>query len=99
MIKRFLHAAGAVALLLAGGASGATPASGTIGPTAPVTTWQGQSYVAAANVGGTEGLVVPCTSPLLDPANVLCDHFSVTVDVAASYWNTNSGGLSVSISW
>jgi hypothetical protein len=42
---------------------------------------------------------VPCTSAALDPANTVCDHFTVTVDAASSYWNTANGGLSVTITW
>lgn len=70
----------------------ATPSLGTIGPATPSFTWQGMFYAA-------QSTPVPeaCADP--DPLNATCDHFSLTVDVAPSYWTMNTGGADISISW
>lgn len=69
----------------------ATPPSGTIGPAVTAASWTGNFFAAAATAD-------PAACPPPDPAG-LCDHFMLTVDVAASYWTTNTGGAEVSISW
>lgn len=70
----------------------ATPALGTIGPASPSFTWQGQLYAFQATP-------VPEACAPVDPLNTTCDHFSLTVDVPASYWDTNTGGADIAISW
>ncbi|MGH3736916.1 MAG: hypothetical protein ACRDT6_15095 [Micromonosporaceae bacterium] len=73
---------------LGGAAIAATPAGGTISPTAPEATWQGATYAASA---------------IVDPAacvgGVTCDEYALTVDVPASYWDDKVGGAEVSIAW
>lgn len=72
----------------------ATPAAGLIGPTPDPQslTWQGMLYAFQATP-------VPEACLPVDPLNSTCDHFSLTVNVPASYWNTNTGGADISISW
>jgi hypothetical protein len=74
-----------------GSATAAAPPAGTIGP-APGTTasWQGQFYPT--------GTVQPVPETCPPPAPT-CDHFSLTVNVPASHWNTNTGGADISITW
>ena len=96
-MKKILAALAVVAVgafVLAGAGAGATPSSGTLGPTAGTANWTGQHYAAAAVADPTA-----CPPASLDPQNLVCDHFSLTVNVDPSYWNTNSGGASVTISW
>jgi uncharacterized repeat protein (TIGR01451 family) len=85
-------------LIAAPGRSGAAdPSSGTIGPDAPQVSWTGQTYeVGAIADPATGGAGCP---PEADPANAVCDHFFLTVDVAPSYWNTHTGGARVTIDW
>ncbi len=72
---------------------GAEPASATVGPSSLSASWTGQSYVAAA-------IADPAACPPeADPLNLLCDHFRLTVDVDASFWNSNTGGVEITISW
>lgn len=102
MMNRILAAligAAVLAAVGAGSVGGATPTTGSVGPTSTTTTWAGKFYSAAGNVGGATGDVVPCTSAALDPSDAVCDHFTVTANTPAGYWNTSSGGLSVTIAW
>lgn len=72
----------------------ATPPTGSIGPTpGDSDSWAGQQYP----IGHSTPVPQACPPP--DPANVLCDHFFVTVNVPASHWDTNTGGMDVSIEW
>jgi hypothetical protein len=84
----------AVLLLVASfgtAAVAANPSSGTVGPPSGTSiSWTGQTYAAAFNAG-------VCPAASVDPANVICDHFTLTVDVPATYWNTNTGGAEISI--
>src|SRR5437867_659109 len=57
----------------------ATPSSGTISTTAPTATWTGQTYVLASTTVPEE------CPPATDPANVLCDHFFLTLDIASNF--------------
>jgi len=41
----------------------------------------------------------PCPPASLDPGNTLCDHYTVTVDVPSSFWSSNIGDATVTISW
>jgi hypothetical protein len=83
------------ALLLIGPTSttAATPPAGSIGPTPGTSaTWSGGPYLVPTPVPD----VCP---PASDPTNVRCDHFQLTVDVPASYWQTHTGGADVQITW
>src|SRR5437867_2021341 len=84
----------AIALLLALIVPAATPSGGTIGPRAKNASWQGQFYAAAAVADPTA-----CPPAGLDPANTVCDHFTLTVNVDPSFWNTYVGGAEVTITW
>lgn len=75
-------------------ATAATPGSGTVGPTSPTVKWAGQTYVAGATVDPAA-----CPDKSVDSANLICDHFTFTVDVAPSYWDSNIGGVEVAITW
>jgi hypothetical protein len=83
-----------VGLLLIGPTSSpaATPPGGTIGPTSASVSWTGGPYVIPTPVPD----VCP---PATDPLNVRCDHFYLTVDVPASYWETHTGGADIQITW
>jgi len=82
-----------VVFLGAASAPAATPSSGTIGPADTSVAWQGQFYAVAATV------VPEACPPAIDPANVLCDHFFLTVDVPPEYWDDNTGGADIEIHW
>jgi hypothetical protein len=88
-IGALLAGAGAVgaALVLAsvqGGAGAATPPSGSVSAAQPDTSWIGMQYALATTP-------VPESCPPVDPLNLVCDHFSLTV--------VDAGGVDVSISW
>jgi hypothetical protein len=72
----------------------ASPAAGTIGPVSPSVSWQGQHYSLAATAEEAA-----CPPQALDPMNLVCDHFSLTVAVDPSYWQTNTGSAVVDIAW
>jgi hypothetical protein len=69
-----------------GSARAANPAGGTISAGSPTVTWQGEFYTATA---------VPdpllCPPAAIDPINLICDHFLLTVAAA--------GTVGVSINW
>src|SRR5881397_1109698 len=71
----------------------ATPSSGTISTTAPTATWTGQTYVLASTTVPEE------CPPATDPANVLCDHFFLTLDIASNFWDQNTGQVTIRITW
>jgi hypothetical protein len=93
-MKVFTRVAGLVvlgAVLLIGPTSSpaATPASGTIGPTpGSSVSWSGGPFVVPQPV--------PDGCP---PPSPLCDHFSLTVNVPATYWETHTGGADIEITW
>ncbi|MBW3665198.1 MAG: glycoside hydrolase [Actinobacteria bacterium] len=72
----------------------ADPGAGTIGPDNPEVTWDGQHFAAMRTFFGPD-----LCSPERDPDNVLCDHFTLTVDVEPSYWEAHEGGARVSVEW
>jgi hypothetical protein len=75
------------------GAQAATPAEGHLGPTQLTLT-----YATAMQVGSPTGVFsrnVACPPGSIDPLNVVCDHYTLTVDVARSYWESHHGGVSV----
>ena len=88
-----------VIILLFGGISpvarAASPSSGTIGPSPDPqsVSWTGQLYPAQATP------VPEVCPPDTDPANLRCDHFFLTVNASPSYWNSNTGGAEITISW
>src|SRR4051794_31173385 len=69
-----------------GSARAATPAGGTVSAGSPTVTWQGEFYTLTA-------LPDPllCPPAAVDPVNLICDHFALTV--------TNAGSVGVSINW
>ncbi len=85
---------GLTALQALPGAQAANPDSGTVKPTAPTVNWAGQRYVAAATADPAA-----CPPKAEDPQDALCDHFTLNVPVAQSYWNTRDGGAEVTITW
>src|SRR5438094_5571115 len=88
-----LVTAAALVVGIATAGNAASPASGAVGPSSASASWSGQSFAAAATPS-------PGACPAsADPSNSLCDHVKLTVSVAPSYWNTHTGGVSVSISW
>ena len=101
--RRLLSSAAVLALVspllwTSWSAGATTPSSGTIGPPDGTTiSWTGQTYaVAAVPDPAAGGAGCP---PAADPANAVCDHFFLTVNVAPSYWNTHTGGARVAIDW
>jgi uncharacterized repeat protein (TIGR01451 family) len=74
------------------GASAADPATGTVSPSAPTADWTGPAVTAMTD-GPSDA---ECTAPA-DPLPGFCDDFFLTVDVAATYWNTHTGGVFVDV--
>src|SRR5947209_12706486 len=72
-------------------ASAASPSEGTISDTSPNTTWAGQFYP----VGGTT-LPEECPPPT---PNEVCDHFSLTIDLTPTFWDANTGQVTIRIEW
>lgn len=70
----------------------ASPGSGTISTGATSLSWTGKTFTAATPVPD----VCPAS---VDAANVLCDHFQLTVNVPASFYLGPQGGVEVSIAW
>jgi hypothetical protein len=86
---------GAILLIGPTASPAATPASGTIGPpNGSSVSWTGQQYP----IGHAVALPDQCP-PAIDPLNLLCDHFYVNVNVPASHWDSNTGGMDVLIEW
>ena len=80
------------ALVLATGGHAADPGAGTVGPAATAATWQGETYTLSTSGG-------PENCPADDPNDATCDHFTLTVDVDAAYWDTHNGGVRIRIEW
>src|SRR5207247_653218 len=72
-------------------ASAASPGEGTISDTSPNTTWAGQFYV----VGGTT-LPEECPPPT---PNEVCDHFSLPIHPTPTFWDANTGQVTIRIEW
>jgi len=83
-----------VSFLLLASAHATTPSGGAVSPTAKSVSWQGHSYTAAAVADPSQ-----CPPASLDPGDAVCDHFSLTVNVDPSYWDTHIGGAEVTITW
>jgi subtilisin family serine protease len=94
-MRRTRVIAPACALVLAATAAAAPgtaaePDNGTVTPRSDFA-WQGKTYDAAATTAA------PCPSAAEDPDDLVCDHVTVTADVAADHWDKRDGGLVVSI--
>lgn len=76
---------------LAPAVEAATPSAGTVSLQEPTLSWQGQHYV----VGSTAFSHTTCQVP----GDTICDHFTLTVDVDPSHWETHRGGAEIVISW
>src|SRR2546427_4907421 len=73
-------------------ARAASPSSGAVSQSSTSLTWNGPLYVMSTPV--------PEACPAAaDPANVRCDHFFLTVDVPATFWTQNTGGVAIRITW
>src|SRR2546427_1846158 len=73
-------------------ARAASPSSGAVSQSSPSLTWNGPLYVMSTPV--------PEACPAAaDPANVRCDHFFLTIDVPATFWTQNTGGVAIHINW
>ena len=86
----------AVALVMStmtGLAAAADPSSGVVSESSPNTSWQGASYLAQSTP------VPELCPPDTDVGNVQCDHFFLTIDVAADFWDRHSGGVTIRIEW
>ena len=95
-----------VIVALAPAARAATPASDTITPSSGPVTWQGELFVAGANVSNAAGAQLCAPSypggpddPGAAPGVHECDVFELTVNVPSDYWLTHSGGVRVAIDW
>ncbi|WP_083976598.1 glycoside hydrolase family 31 protein [Kitasatospora azatica] len=89
----------AILLALLGGqpaAHAATPSAGTLSLSGTHTlNWQGHSYPS-----GSVPDPAHCPTQAQDPQGATCDHFDLTVDVPAGYWQQNpDGGVPLSINW
>src|SRR5207244_9609128 len=85
---------GASTLLIPSGRA-ASPPSGTITDTSTGTSWTGQFYAASS-----VALPDQCP-PSLDPLNLICDHFFLTLSLpgGASFWQTHVGSVVITIQW
>jgi BNR repeat-like domain len=92
-LSLLLAAAALVAGVVAPATRAANPASGAIGPASQRTSWDGKFYEARATA---DPEACPAAA---DANNTLCDHYTLKVNVAPSYWDTHTGGANVTISW
>lgn len=90
-------AAGFVPVLVAT-SQASTPTTGSVGPAKVQQTWVGKTYPAGVNVG-TTGDAAACPSKDLDPTDTFCDHFTLTVDAAPSYWANHHGSVKIAVTW
>jgi hypothetical protein len=76
------------------GAHAASPGTGHVGPATASTSWTtATQYGSVFGIAGIEGVACPPASQ--DPQNAVCDHYTLTVDVAPSYWKSHHGGVQV----
>lgn len=76
----------------------ADPSEGSVSPASPTTTWTGQAITPAQPVvtsGETDG----CPPAEADPANAVCDHFIITVDVPADAYTSQAGVLKITVTF
>ncbi|HUQ43029.1 MAG TPA: DUF11 domain-containing protein [Candidatus Limnocylindria bacterium] len=98
MTRRTAHLATVImlALLLPGTipqALGSTPSSDTVSPASPSASWTGPARTA--NTAGPSD--AQCTAPDDGLPGGFCDDFSLTVDVPATYWDSQTGGVRVDL--
>lgn len=72
----------------------AEPAEGTLSADVTEVTWTGLPQAPAFPTGDVGGQCLPAE---LDPGDVTCDHFLLTVDVDESFWADKLGGVRVAI--
>ncbi|MGW2873049.1 glycoside hydrolase family 31 protein [Kitasatospora sp. NPDC001225] len=76
-------------------ARAAAPASAVLDQGHRSVTWQSPQYAK-----GTLGTPASCPPATQDPGGTVCDHFDLTVNVPAGYWDDNpEGGVPVSVRW
>ena len=73
-------------------AGAASPSSGTVSQSNPNLPWSGALFVMSTPVP-------EACPPAGDPGNVRCDHFFLTIDVPATFWTQNTGGVAIRITW
>lgn len=71
----------------------ASPSSGTIDPTNQILSWQGAFYAFGVNADPAQ------CPPAADPLNLLCDHFFLNINLPSSFWLTNTGSVTITITW
>ena len=77
-------------------ARAATPADGTVGPAKKTLTYTtATQFGSAFGVAGIEGVACPPASE--DPADAVCDHYTLKVDVPESYWKDKHGGVAIEV--
>ncbi|MGH3951729.1 MAG: choice-of-anchor B family protein, partial [Pseudonocardiaceae bacterium] len=86
-----LLAVGALVLATVVPAQAATPSEGTVSLAERTTEWVGEHYA----VGQTAVADTTCQAP----SDTICDHFALKVDIDPAHWETNTGGVEVTISW
>ena len=64
--------------------------SGTISPASPTVSWTGPVQTAVTNSPSDSDCNLP---------GAYCDDYTLTVDVPADYWDTHTGGATITISW
>ena len=81
------------------GAQAASPAAGHLGPKQLTLKWttsmQVGSPIGLLGSAGPYGTKVACPPANTDPLDVVCDHYTLTVDVPKSYWDSHHGGVQV----
>src|SRR5207249_6008886 len=85
---------GASTLLLPSGRA-APPSSRTITDASTSTSWTGQFYAPSS-----VALPDQCP-PSLDPLNLICDHFFLTLNLpgGATFWQTHVGSVVITVQW
>ena len=76
------------------GAQAASPSSGHVGPARPKLVYStSEQFGSVFGLAGVEGVACPPASQ--DPADAVCDHYTLTVDVPPAYWGSHRGGVQV----
>ena len=82
-------------------ATAASPGSGAITPTSTSVKWDGATWPAGAaavlQIGS--GVEPVCPPKEADPTGEVCDHYTLTVNVPATYWEARPGGIRVTATW
>lgn len=89
-----------MASLLGSGAllQAATPGAGAVDTTTTQASWNGKFYDAAANVAG-QVLADPCPAAATDSGDLVCDHYTLSVNIDPAFWSDKLGGLRIAITW